>query len=260
MNTKYVGIGVVFALIVLGGAALFASFQSVETDAAKDLGQNLLDNPSFNESVIIRNEAETDRRANPETGPTAEQLMKLKPEVFVGVLEKVDTGCFADGECYVVVNGKRVTALRGWSQDTVGSIQGVPSFGDLESYIGKKIEVYAHALPDGTYTLYGNEGFHIKVIDTKSFSGVEPGSGITVGAPNPGTPKPVVTGGCMVGGCSSQICVDGKDEDGAMTTCEYREEYACYQTASCERQVSGQCGWTASKELNSCLAVKGLQE
>lgn len=254
MNRKYVGLSVVVGvLFVVSVAALYVA----ETELVKDSGQNLVDDPSSNENINPRNQAETDRRANPETRPTGEQPMKLKAEVFSGILEKVDIGCFADGECYVVVSGKRVTALRGWSQATVGSIQGVPSFGDLESHIGKKIEVYANALPDGTYTLYGSEGFYIKVIDTTGFSGVELGQGIAVGESNPSMPTPIVTGGCMVGGCSSQLCVDIKDEDGAVTTCEYREEYACYQTASCERQTSGQCGWTESKELNSCLLNKG---
>ncbi len=38
-----------------------------------------------------------------------------------------------------------------------------------------------------------------------------------------------------------------------MSTCEYREEYGCYKSATCERQDSGKCGWTETEELNSCL-------
>lgn len=57
--------------------------------------------------------------------------------------------------------------------------------------------------------------------------------------------------GCFVGGCSSQIC---SEQEGAITTCEFRPEYACYQTASCERQADGACGWTATTELAACLA------
>lgn len=59
-------------------------------------------------------------------------------------------------------------------------------------------------------------------------------------------------GKCYVGGCSSQICSDRPD---AVSTCEYREEYACYQSARCERQASGQCGWTETPELAQCLAT-----
>jgi len=59
-----------------------------------------------------------------------------------------------------------------------------------------------------------------------------------------------IASGCYVGGCSSQICSDDPD---VITTCEFREEYACYRTATCERQATGQCGWTPTDELNQCL-------
>jgi hypothetical protein len=55
---------------------------------------------------------------------------------------------------------------------------------------------------------------------------------------------------CYVGGCSGQLCTD---DPGAASTCEYREEYLCYKTATCERQQNGQCGWTQSSTLNACL-------
>lgn len=61
------------------------------------------------------------------------------------------------------------------------------------------------------------------------------------------TPAP---GKCYVGGCSMQICSDRPD---MVSTCEYREEYACYRTAVCERQQSGECGWTPTAELTACL-------
>jgi hypothetical protein len=89
---------------------------------------------------------------------------KLVEATFTGVLQKIDTGCFADGECFAEVDGKHVTVLRGWSRDTVGSVQGVASFGDLESSVGKKVEVYAQDLGHGAYTLYGNEAFYIKLL------------------------------------------------------------------------------------------------
>ncbi len=67
---------------------------------------------------------------------------------------------------------------------------------------------------------------------------------ITTPIPTPAPKK------CFVGGCSSQLC---SDTPGMVSTCEYREEYACYKTAKCERQVSGQCGWTDSPELTMCI-------
>lgn len=56
---------------------------------------------------------------------------------------------------------------------------------------------------------------------------------------------------CFVGGCSGQIC---SDQEGAISTCEFRPEYACYQTATCEAQGDGECGWTETAELSACLA------
>lgn len=59
---------------------------------------------------------------------------------------------------------------------------------------------------------------------------------------------------CVRGGCSGQLCVSAEDVDSAITTCEYRAEYACYQAATCEVQATGECGFTKTDELNSCLA------
>ncbi len=63
--------------------------------------------------------------------------------------------------------------------------------------------------------------------------------------------KPIASKQCFVGGCSNHVCSDQKD---VVTTCEWREEYACYQKATCEVQVSGDCGWTETRELNQCLS------
>lgn len=62
---------------------------------------------------------------------------------------------------------------------------------------------------------------------------------------------PDTAGKCYVGGCSSQLCTD---QPNMASTCEYRDEYACYQTAVCERQTSGECGWTETAALTACLA------
>ena len=54
---------------------------------------------------------------------------------------------------------------------------------------------------------------------------------------------------CRPTGCSSQVCSDQE----VVTDCAYRAEYACYQTATCERQENGECGWTSTPELQKCL-------
>lgn len=68
-------------------------------------------------------------------------------------------------------------------------------------------------------------------------------AGTQVGGP-PSEPKR-----CFKTGCSSQVCADHD----VVTTCEFRPEYACYQKAMCERQASGECGFTETRELLSCL-------
>jgi hypothetical protein len=69
--------------------------------------------------------------------------------------------------------------------------------------------------------------------------------------PSNTAPGPVAAA-CEKGGCSGTVCAEpGKQ---MMTTCEYKAEYACYQTAACERQTDGQCGWTQSPDLVACLA------
>lgn len=55
---------------------------------------------------------------------------------------------------------------------------------------------------------------------------------------------------CRKTGCSGQICSDTD----LVTTCEYREAYACFQNARCERQANGECGFTQTEELSTCLA------
>ncbi|CAN5707838.1 hypothetical protein BH11PAT2_BH11PAT2_06310 [soil metagenome] len=64
------------------------------------------------------------------------------------------------------------------------------------------------------------------------------------------TTGPVATKRCYIGGCSSELC---SDSPGAISSCIYRSEYACYKTATCERQPSGKCGWTQTTQLLTCL-------
>ena len=54
---------------------------------------------------------------------------------------------------------------------------------------------------------------------------------------------------CFKTGCSRQVCADEE----VVTTCEYRAEYECYKRAKCERQANGECGFTDTPELRTCL-------
>lgn len=66
------------------------------------------------------------------------------------------------------------------------------------------------------------------------------------------TDQPVVGEGCKVSGCSATICQNEGDEE-MMTTCEWRQEYACYEHATCEKQRDGSCGWTPTEQLDACI-------
>jgi len=57
---------------------------------------------------------------------------------------------------------------------------------------------------------------------------------------------------CVTTGCSNTVCAEAGSD--VMTTCEWKDSYACYKTAKCERQADGKCGWTETPELTSCLA------
>jgi hypothetical protein len=61
----------------------------------------------------------------------------------------------------------------------------------------------------------------------------------------------VATKDCFVGGCSGQLC---SDTEGKVSTCEWNASYACYKSARCEVQATGECGWTQTAELASCIA------
>ncbi len=65
-------------------------------------------------------------------------------------------------------------------------------------------------------------------------------------------PGDQISGGCHVGGCSNQLCTD---EPGAVSTCEWLAEYACYpEFGVCARQADGACNWTPTDDLSACLA------
>ncbi len=63
--------------------------------------------------------------------------------------------------------------------------------------------------------------------------------------------RPPTSGGCVVSGCSGQLCTEAPGE---ASTCEWQPEYACYRDAACGRQADGKCGWAMTDELRECLA------
>ncbi len=65
--------------------------------------------------------------------------------------------------------------------------------------------------------------------------------------------KQTIQAGCYISGCSGQIC---SAQQNVITTCEYKEEYACYKSATCGKLANGQCEWIPTQELTSCLMGK----
>jgi hypothetical protein len=59
--------------------------------------------------------------------------------------------------------------------------------------------------------------------------------------------------GCMIGGCNSEIC-QNEGEEPAVSICIYDPRYECYNTAICEKQANGNCAWTETEELTTCLS------
>lgn len=58
-----------------------------------------------------------------------------------------------------------------------------------------------------------------------------------------------VTDGCVISGCSGEVCAD----EGHVSSCIWHEEYACYQAATCGRQDDGACSWNQTGTLAACL-------
>lgn len=67
--------------------------------------------------------------------------------------------------------------------------------------------------------------------------------------------EPVIkieTSTCQKAGCSNQLCLSSDEKD-VVTTCEWQDEYTCYQKAKCEKQEDGKCGFTQDEEFTNCL-------
>jgi hypothetical protein len=83
-------------------------------------------------------------------------------ETFEGTITAYSTNCFADGECSITVDGKKVVTTIGWSQQTVGTVTGIPDFGSVSTKVGSHAKVYAKKTADG-YTLYGSSSYYVQV-------------------------------------------------------------------------------------------------
>ncbi len=81
---------------------------------------------------------------------------------FSGIIESYSTGCYADGECSITIDGKKVTTTLGWNQEIVGTVKGIGSLDDLENKVNLRANVYAKKI-DGGYTLYGKKDYYVEI-------------------------------------------------------------------------------------------------
>ena len=58
-------------------------------------------------------------------------------------------------------------------------------------------------------------------------------------------------GACVQTGTFGELCADREQQ----TPDQWLTVYACYWTATCERQGDGRCGWTQDNELNLCVEI-----
>lgn len=77
---------------------------------------------------------------------------------FSGIVGKVDTGCYADGVCFMEVDGRRVIFGMGWSREDWGQ---VAPREPIESYVGRRVEVYC-GVRDGECSLVGKNAYYVR--------------------------------------------------------------------------------------------------
>ena len=57
---------------------------------------------------------------------------------------------------------------------------------------------------------------------------------------------------CLAGGCSGQLCLSRDKADSAASTCEWRDEYACYRQDNCICE-NNECQWEGNKAFSECI-------
>lgn len=87
---------------------------------------------------------------------------------WTGPISAVKMDCIFDGICSVTVSGVEVIVSNGMvpiqQEIGFGSLKGVESIGDFQSYIGKNANVYAKRITNEVFTLSGSNEFYIEVV------------------------------------------------------------------------------------------------
>lgn len=114
----------------------------------------------------------TPTRINPTILPTKTNFTNTTQGTkFTGIVTETNNGCWADGGCSIKVNDKWITVEIGGLKspdskpEIKGGLIGISFDQDTNKYIGKKVEVYAGQTDGNSFTLYGNEGYYIKLLE-----------------------------------------------------------------------------------------------
>lgn len=57
---------------------------------------------------------------------------------------------------------------------------------------------------------------------------------------------------CLASGCSGQLCIPRDEADAAFSTCEWRDEYACYREDDCICN-NNKCKWAGNEAFSECI-------
>lgn len=201
------------------------------------------------------------------------RVFSPEPQASISSAEKVKVSGEARGQWYFeasfpievkdnsgqVIGSGIAQAQGGWM-----TIDFVPFMAEIiikDNYVGPAEIILHRDNPSGLPE--NNDELVVPIVLTKSSpsneskgheelsEGVGQGSSPQPIADDKNSTPPTTRGGCYIGGCSRQMC---SDDPNVITTCEWREEYACYRQATCERQASGQCGWTETESYKQCLS------
>ncbi len=95
------------------------------------------------------------------------EILPSDPEgtsAFAGFLEGMDTGCFAEMECFLVIDGKKLIVEEYGNENVRGTTPDVEEFIEFFNHMGSFVELKAMKIDDENYSLYGSEDYFIKII------------------------------------------------------------------------------------------------
>lgn len=105
-------------------------------------------------------------------------------------------------------------------------------------------------LPSGYY--FEKENYYIAALDMEAEGSPSPDLAQILSTFKFYEAESVAGQGCIIGGCSGELCLNESSKDTG-SICVYKEEFACYKSAKCEKQTDGNCSWTKTDTLISCI-------